>query len=142
MRIFHCAVMLLAMMAAPIQARTVLFKAKLMEVTELSEADRNKFYSKNGIGEVRFDSVFRMKLHPLKTLIGYIKKDEIFITRASARPAVGGSYYILYDESGESGNVIWYGNVLSGLCLDQDTANQHRVGRAVTRLRHSLPCKN
>ena len=142
MRILHCTVMLLAMIATPIQARTMLLRARVVEVTELSEAEKTKFYSENGIGEIRFDSVFRMTLHPTRSLIGPLKKDEIFIIRASARPAAGGSYYILYESAGKSGNVIWYGNVLSGLCLDQDTADQHHVGRAVRRLQRSLPCKD
>ena len=142
MRILHCAIMLLAMIATPIQARTTLLRARLVEVTELSETDRNKFYSENGIGEIRFDSLFRMTLHPTRSLIGPLKREEIFIIRASARPTVGGLYYILCESVGKSGNVIWYGNVLSGLCLDQDTADQHHVGRAVRRLQRSLPCKD
>lgn len=132
----------LLMCATPAQAKTSLIKAILVKVAELSRADRDQYYSKNDIGEIRFDSVFLMTLRPVQTLIGPEQRNKVLITRASAQPGVGVPYYILYEMGGKSMNVIWYGSALKGLCLDQDTANQYRVGRAVRRLRNLLPCKN
>jgi hypothetical protein len=92
--------------------------------------------------EVAFDGTYRLSFTPERYLAGKPTALPITYTVFQSRPILGYRYYFLLDRrEGDRQIIVWGGLVSSGVCVEQDVADEYGLGAAIRRLRKSHPCR-
>ena len=87
--------------------------------------------------QVMIDGSYRTTFTIVKKLAGTKPPKTISVLRASARPRVGVSFYLIISYSADGPKIEWLGSSRDGLCMDRETAQQFHVQDALAR----HPCR-